>query len=141
MASSLGTFQIENFPFTGHTLYANQTVSVRWYMIAPYTYSLLKLEYSTDGGSTWVYVANLNTEPYDFEWAIPAGIDSAICVIKLSDVPSLTDFEVSDPFSISSITSNSTTAVHVVSPNGGETVNSTICTIKWYTNYVQYLPA
>jgi PKD repeat protein len=75
----------------------------------------INIEYSTNGGSTWITVSgNLSAGTSQFSWTIP-NTPSTQCLMKISDVtdPNMLDLS-NSVFTIYS------PAVSVTSPNGGE---------------------
>jgi hypothetical protein len=117
----------------------------------------VKLEYSTDNGTTWNNIATAAATNRYANWVSPSNAPS--CLIRISDnlVPAIND--VSDAaFNLSSIpTVNSTKyyggpydgycmrnnrmdSVHVTSPNGGEIwMSASTQNITWNYNNVDYL--
>jgi len=76
------------------------------------------IEYSTDGGGTWLEIESsiLNSEHY--EWTIPS-TPSDNCLLKISDAANPAVFDISnEPFEITS--SSPSPEITVISPNGGE---------------------
>ena len=87
----------------------------------------MKLEYSTNGGSNWVLIANnVSYTQTSYNWTLPV-VESNSCRIRISDELNPSILDTSDAnFSIVSVLTNLT------SPNGGEQWNvGTTQNITW----------
>jgi hypothetical protein len=125
-------------PNGGEVLYINCTYNITWNSTT--FISTLNLEYSTNGGITWLPVTGGTGTPNDgtFTWTIP-NTQSTNCRVRASNSVDVTIFDISDAsFTISP-------AVQVVTPNGGEaligcniyaiTWNKTTCVGNWNIDY------
>ncbi len=142
-------FDVSNAPFTitpagpvllspngGETAYINCYTTITW---ASSTFiSAVKLEYSTNNGSTWTLITSSTSNTGSYSWLVPNTV-SANCIIKASNTSNLTLFDVSDAvFAIAP-------AATVTSPNGGETLtgcsnytitwSKSICLGNWNLEY------
>jgi hypothetical protein len=117
-------------PNNVQTWAAGSTKAIEWTTTG--SVGNLKIEYSTNGGSSWIVVTNSTTNDGTYSWTIPKA-PSLNCFVRLTSVsnPSISDisdqFVIYDPSVPASIT--------VTSPNGGETwtVGSTR-SITWTTS-------
>ena len=88
-----------------------------------------RLEYSTDGGTTWTLITTTSASP--FSWQVPNNIPTSTqCLIRVSSVnnPAITDI------SNALFTINQVQFIAITSPNGGEVWqvgNPTTRTISW----------
>jgi hypothetical protein len=90
----------------------------------------IKLEYSTDGGDTWLVITDATENNGKFNWTIPDE-PSEICLVRISDTggPAV---DISD--AVFSIIPPLLPEVTVTSPNGGESwVAGSLNEIKWST--------
>ncbi|MBI5218940.1 MAG: T9SS type A sorting domain-containing protein [Bacteroidia bacterium] len=100
-------------PNTAVTWYVGNSYNITWstqYVTATY----VKIEYSTNNGSTWTDVAAVTENDGAYSWNVP-NTPSANCLVKVSDYTNPTTYDVSNV--------NFTIAVPyitVTSPNGGE---------------------
>jgi photosystem II stability/assembly factor-like uncharacterized protein len=88
-------------PNGGEVLYVGTSYPVRWEKIFV---DLVKLEYSTDGGSNWILIAdgldNSLLAFNQYEWVVPNTVSSN-CLLRVSDSSDPLVFDVSEaPFSI-----------------------------------------
>lgn len=88
-------------PNGGEVLYVGTSYPVRWEKIFV---DLVKLEYSTDGGSNWILIAdgvdNASLTFNQYEWIIPNTVSSN-CLLRVSDSSDPLVFDISEaPFSI-----------------------------------------
>lgn len=91
----------------------------------------VKLEFSSDNGNTWeTIVNNYDAEESKYTWEAVPAINSADCLIRISDVASPT---------VSDVMANNFTIIidvnlMVLSPNGGEEIEGgTEFEIQWYS--------
>ncbi|MDI3503422.1 MAG: hypothetical protein PWP64_358 [Candidatus Cloacimonadota bacterium] len=86
----------------------------------------VKLEYSSDGGSSWITIANnVSSAAGYYHWTTP-NINSTQCLVKVTDAEYEQVCDISDePFTIR-------TRIIVESPNGGEYITAlTVTRILW----------
>ncbi len=123
-------------PNGGETVYIGCTASITW--AAATFISTVKLEYSTNNGSTWTLITSGTSNTGSYSWTVPNTV-SANCIIKASNTSNLTLFDVSDAvFAIAP-------AITVTAPNGGETLtgcsnyiiswNKSTCLGNWNLEY------
>ncbi|MBT4483374.1 MAG: T9SS type A sorting domain-containing protein, partial [Candidatus Latescibacteria bacterium] len=75
----------------------------------------VKLEYSTDGGSSWNPIEdNIDASSGSYTWTVPESISNS-CLVKISDMENAENTTTSDVFSIAA-----QSYVIIISPNGGE---------------------
>jgi len=101
------------YPNTGVTTYANNTINIQWtsgYLSS----SFVKIEFSSNNGSTWTTVAEPTENDGTHSWILP-NINSQNCKFRISEYNNPIVFDESDvafkvlpPF------------ITVTSPNGGE---------------------
>ncbi len=77
----------------------------------------VKIEYTTDGGSTWNVISNSTTNEGSYFWTVPSVMSSNV-LIRISDVSDPTNFSTSGQFSIIPA------IITLVSPNGGENITA-----------------
>ncbi len=99
-------------PNGGQTWYAGTTQNITWismFMPSP----TVKLEVTTDNGTTWTTITNSTPNTGSYAWTLP-NTPSTTCKVRISDTSNSTINDVSD--------ANFTIAPHVTvtSPNGGE---------------------
>ncbi len=100
-------------PNGGETVQIGCTYNITW--TASTFISPVKLEYSTNSGSTWVQIIASTTNNGVYGWVVPNTV-SANCLVRASNTSDLTLFDFSDAvFTIAP-------AVTVTAPNGGETI-------------------
>ena len=112
-------------PNGGENLFTGSKYRVAW---SNASIDSLSIDYSTDGGGTWLHITRVRPDSGAYLWSVPK-TPSSQCKIRISDTkdPNLSDM--SDAvFSI-------TTPIAVVSPNGGEHLRSgDLETIRWSSN-------
>ncbi len=98
-------------PNGGETLHRECTYAITWN--ANTFYSNVRLDYSTDGGTTWVNITTSTSNDGTQNWTVPS-VTSTQCRVKVSQTSNLSLFDISD--------ANFTIAVPVTitTPNGGE---------------------
>jgi len=115
-------------PNGGETITGGSTYNIAWSSDGSITW--LDLYYSTNGGSTWNFIADHEANDGTFTWNVP-NISTSTALIKITEFSNSSIYDESDAvFSITPV-SNSVT---VTSPNGGEvlSVGSTqIITWSW----------
>ena len=92
----------------------------------------VKLEYSTDGGSSWTQIVGNTSAPSgSYSWTVP-GVSSTTCLVRITDTANANITDQSDAvFTIINPT------ITVTSPNGGETLLvETALTITWTSTNV-----
>ncbi|MEO0237385.1 MAG: hypothetical protein ABIN35_04045 [candidate division WOR-3 bacterium] len=114
-------------PNGGETIIAGEYLPIEWNWIGSFSY--VKLEYSTDGGSTWNKIINSDTlNDGSFIWTVPSTAVSSNVLFRVSNNQDPTNtFDVSNGvFSIVSPT------ISIISPNGGENlVGGEVYPIRW----------
>jgi len=105
-----GTIQV-NTPNGGEDWLVGSQHNVTW---SSSNVTNVKIEYSTNNGSTWLnVVSSAPAASGSYSWTIP-NTPSTECLVRIRDVGNAAIFDVSDnTFSISS-------AINVTAPNGGE---------------------
>ncbi len=116
-------------PNGGESWLAGSTQMISWE--GPAT---AKVEYSTDNGSTWTSLPNpATTLANRYEWIVP-NTPSAKCLVKVSTLSGNAS-DTSD--AVFSIVQGSTSKIHVLAPNGGETFTAgTKGKISWESSNV-----
>ena len=90
----------------------------------------VKLEYSSDGGSTWSSIIASTANNGSYYWQSIPNINSSLCLVKVSDAEDGSPFDVSDnPFTIFNKVEKT---IRVTVPNGGDIWNAgTAQNITW----------
>lgn len=101
-------------PNGGEDLYSGTTIPITW--TTTLTGGSVKIEYSTDGGSTYNIIAASAPNSGTYSWLVPA-MNSGICRIRVSGAPSGVPSDVSDSNFTMHITPPDLT---VIRPNGGD---------------------
>jgi len=87
----------------------------------------VKLEYSTNGGSSWITIISFTDENNgEYEWLVPETASNA-CLVRVTDMEAPTFSDVSDAhFTIYG------DGVRIISPNGGEVLTANaVYDIEW----------
>ena len=103
-------------PNGGQTWYVGESKTITW--TSQYvTSGLVKIDYSTDNGSSWIPVSTSTSNNGSFAWTVP-NTPSANCLVKITDlgVPTTND-------SSNSVFTIATPFITVTSPNGSEIWN------------------
>jgi Leucine-rich repeat (LRR) protein len=100
-------------PTDGETWFVGNTETIRW--TAPGVIENVKLEYSTDYGSTWTTIIDTTPNTGSYAWTIPAE-DSSSCKVRVCDVEAPTIFTCGENYFFKI----SPSPIQVTSPNGGE---------------------
>ncbi|HOM66156.1 MAG TPA: hypothetical protein PK591_10105, partial [Ignavibacteriales bacterium] len=88
--------------------------------------NIVRLEYSTNGGLDWTFIANVGATVGSYNWTVPS-VSSNNCVIRISDSDVPTIFATSNTFSIGNLI--------VTYPDGGEGLNANSnVNIQWTAN-------
>ncbi|MGD2091709.1 MAG: fibronectin type III domain-containing protein [Candidatus Aminicenantes bacterium] len=113
-------------PNGGEKLKAGTTHNITW--TSSQVQEEVKIEYSTDNGTTWASVLLSTSNDGTYNWTVPDN-PSKDCLIRVSE----TDGEPSDVSDLTfSIVSPSTATITVTSPNGGESLNvDSIYQVTW----------
>jgi hypothetical protein len=91
----------------------------------------VKIEYSTDGGTSYSLVAADVQNTGSYAWIVPSAI-SSLGVIRITDISVSTTTDMSD--NVFSIVAGTLTSLAMTSPNGGETLHVGLdWTITWQT--------
>ena len=111
------TFTIQGFgvisPISRQQWVAGTSQTITWETVG--SYPTVKVELSTDNGSTWTTITSGTTNTGSYTWTVP-GLASSQCLIKVSDSADGFPSDTSDAvFSIVPFR-----CVTVTSPNGGE---------------------
>jgi len=102
------------FPNGGEALTVGSIYEITWTTVG--TVGDLKIEYSTDNGTSWTEIITVTENDGNYEWTVPDD-PSDNCLIRVSEADDGDPSDVSDAvFSIVPISSTLT----VTSPNGGE---------------------
>jgi PKD-like domain/Secretion system C-terminal sorting domain/Ser-Thr-rich glycosyl-phosphatidyl-inositol-anchored membrane family len=110
-------------PNGGESVYVACNYNITWNTST--FFSAVKLEYSTNNGSSWNIITSSTTNNGTYTWNVPNAISSN-CLIRASNTSDLTIYDVSNAVF------NIAPAVLVTTPNGGETLTG--CnnyTITW----------
>ncbi|RKY30980.1 MAG: hypothetical protein DRP68_05550, partial [Candidatus Omnitrophota bacterium] len=101
------------YPVGGEVLVVDSTYDITWSMVG--TIANIKLEYSTDGGSTYPYtiISSTPAAALSYSWTVPDTISNT-CMMRISDAGDSTVNDTSDAYF--KIRGDLT----VTQPNGGE---------------------
>jgi photosystem II stability/assembly factor-like uncharacterized protein len=82
------------YPNGGEILTANNSDFILW---NDPSLPQVKLEYSTDGGSSWTFIANATSFSGTgyYAWTVP-NVASSNCLVKITNVANASDFDISD---------------------------------------------
>ena len=85
------------YPNGGETLTANNGDFIFWTDPGAPTITQVKIEYSIDGGSNWIFILNTtsNFGTGFYQWTVP-NVASNNCLIKISNAANLAEFDISD---------------------------------------------
>lgn len=113
-------------PSKGDLWFSGTTRNIKWKSNGA---SNLKIEYSINGGGLYsTVVASTASGSSQYSWAIPSGINSSQCKIKITDLATSSNIATND--SVFSIL----TSPVLVSPNGGEILAANTTTyIYWFS--------
>ena len=105
------------YPNGGEVLNVGQAINITWNQNT--FYNTVRLEYSTDGGSTWTTIAASTTNDGSQSWTVPyLPLNQAYtqCLVRVSDSsnPLLND--------VSNVTFTVAKPLTLIAPNGGETL-------------------
>jgi hypothetical protein len=106
-------------PNGGESLPGCATHTVKW-TATQNTNATVYLYYSTDGGTSWTYIASATASTGTYSWTVP-NVTSSSCLVKVTVYGNTLQTDVSN--AVFSITSS--TNIVVTSPNGAE---------SWTTN-------
>ncbi len=97
--------------------------------------SNVKIEYSTDNGSTWILIiASTSASLGSYSWTIP-NTPSTQCSVRISDITDAAITDVSD--NAFTIFDSSTSTAVLLTPNGGESWQAgSYHNITWVTNKI-----
>lgn len=115
-------------PMQEEVLISGTTEKIEWETNA--NISNVKLYYSLDGGTTWIYIDSETASVGEYNWTIPSNISSETCRIKVADSQLESFYGTSDEFTII------TRDIEIIKPQAGVTwkVGETR-SIEWTTNY------
>ncbi|HEX2898365.1 MAG TPA: CUB domain-containing protein, partial [Bacteroidia bacterium] len=111
-------------PNGGETWYAGTSQNITWVSMFNPT-SNVKLEYSTNAGTSWTTITNSTPNTGSYAWTLP-NTPRTTCLVRVSDAVTTTFNDVSNAVF--------TIAPHVTvnSPNGGNTFNGCVTTsLSW----------
>ena len=114
IVSQLQKSILVNSPNGGETWYIGSNQQIKWTSTGV---SAIKIDYSTNGGSSWSIIANnINATIGSYNWVIP-NTASLSCKVRLTDVNSPSVYDISNSnFVIAQAGQNLT----LTAPNGGE---------------------
>ncbi|MGD2092542.1 MAG: VCBS repeat-containing protein [Candidatus Aminicenantes bacterium] len=121
-------------PNGGESLVADTTYNITW--MSTGTVDNVKLEYSTDDGTTWTEIIDSTPEADgSYTWTVP-NEPSNQCLVRISDVADSNTNDTSD--AVFTIYEPGTETITVTAPNGGESITGgSTFTITWtYTGSI-----
>uniref|UniRef100_A0A7C4XKK1 T9SS type A sorting domain-containing protein n=1 Tax=candidate division WOR-3 bacterium TaxID=2052148 RepID=A0A7C4XKK1_UNCW3 len=102
-------------PKNGDQLISGRKYYITWQWIG--NFSTVDIQYSTDNGGTWTYVANNVTNNGNYEWTVPTA-NSTTSLVKLTNPQNPNVYDISDVFAILP------QAITITSPVFGDTLIS-----------------
>lgn len=84
-------------PKTNDNLISGRKYYITWRWTGTFTY--VDIQYSTDNGTNWSYIANNVTNNGNYEWSIPTA-NSESCFVKLINPQNPSVYDISEMFSI-----------------------------------------
>jgi hypothetical protein len=113
-------------PNGGEQLVVGSWVTIEWY--ATDSREEAKIEYSVNGGETWMEITGATENDGEYDWIV-ADEPSEICLVRISETDGQA-VDVSD--AVFSIVSPTSGIITVISPNGGESwITDSSQEIKW----------
>jgi hypothetical protein len=107
-------------PNGGEKWKAGDSHRITW--TAPNDIANVKIDYSIDGGTSWVNVVGTTPNNGSYDWTLPnVTATTTTALVRVYDVTDGTRSDVSD--AVFEIDPKVTGSIHVVTPNGGETIN------------------
>ncbi len=103
-------------PAGGETYKAGESRAIRW---TSNTTNTIKIEYSSDGGTTFQTIAAAVANLGIYNWTVP-NTPSPICLIRVSDTENASINDVTDNFF--SVVSNLQKSLTLIRPNGSDTL-------------------
>jgi Metallo-peptidase family M12B Reprolysin-like/Viral BACON domain len=114
-------------PNGGESLAVSSTSAINWTSTG--SISNVKLQYSTNNGSSWTNIISSTADDGAYNWTVPNAVSSN-CKIKIIDAADASVSDSSD--AVFSIVSANTATISITSPNGGESIDAASThTIKW----------
>ncbi|MBN8703845.1 MAG: T9SS type A sorting domain-containing protein [Bacteroidetes bacterium] len=103
---------------------------IQWNSSGPIS-NKYNIDYSLDSGSTWnSIVSNVSITNNQYNWALPAGINSAKALIRISDFINTSVVDSSN--SVLTLNTVATNTLTIINPTGGELITlPTTYTINW----------
>jgi hypothetical protein len=80
-------------PDGGETCYAGKYAPIHW--TSSGSFSTVKLEYSTDGGSSWTVITSGTTNDGDYGWSVPSGVSNTTCKVRITNTADPNSYAVS----------------------------------------------
>jgi hypothetical protein len=96
-------------PNGGEILYSESSTPITWNSST--FYNSVRLEYSIDGGLTWIVITTSTSNDGNYNWTPPQA-DSDECLIRVSQIDNLNQSDISDNFF------TIRPAVTIITPNG-----------------------
>lgn len=96
----------------GGTYYPQQSINIRW-SSSFLNSSFVKIEFTSDSGSTWHTLANSTSDDGSYLWTVPDSI-SDNCYVRISEVGSPNVVDLGNKFRITP------SSITLTTPNGGE---------------------
>jgi hypothetical protein len=104
-------------PLTSENVLSGSAYTIRWSNSSDVT--AINLHYTTNGGNTWVLIANaVNPASGQYAWTVPSNVSTNNARIRIQDNSDITIQSFSGIFTIYSPT------ITLLTPNGNEFVNS-----------------
>ncbi|MCK6615110.1 MAG: hypothetical protein L6Q47_12800, partial [Ignavibacteriaceae bacterium] len=108
------------YPDGGETFLSGSVQNILW---SSSNLDNVKIEFTTNNGSSWTVIAATTPSTGTYAWTVP-NVNSLLCKVRISDPSDGEPFDISNgSFTISNVPVQT---VRVSSPNGGETVTSGI---------------
>jgi len=108
-----------HYPNGGEVFSIGTLDTVRWFASDNIGVDSVRLEYSTNGGSDWVYVASPPASDTMYEWTVPP-TPSTQCLMKVKAFDASLNTAEDESDSLFEIRDDSLPQITVLAPNGGE---------------------
>lgn len=120
-----------HYPNGGEIFYVDDIETIRWSASDNIGIDSVALQYSTNNGSTWSFIASPAPQDTSYDWTVPA-VHSTECLVRARVFDAGSNMNEDESDSVFSIIDNEAPQVTVLVPNGGEIwYCDTTYTIEW----------
>lgn len=114
---------VVTYPEGGESFCPGDTIDIKW-KTACLPIDTVKIDYSTDSGTSWEPIVTRTEDDGVYEWVVP-DTPSPLCHIRVCDMDN-------DPCNTSPVFTIGECSITVISPNGGEVWNGgEVHTLEW----------